>query len=112
LARLTNTCSSSPTRGPAEDLFARLDDTRVNLIAIRQPSLPADPPELDSLVLTHEVPDDPLNDQELNRARIPKPSFYLLRPEAIVGLAGTRLEAAALTRYLAERLELRIASTH
>ena len=58
-------------------------------------------------VLTHPVPDEPINDRELVRARIPKPSFYLLRPDGHVGLAGTRLEDSVLTRYLAERLGLR-----
>ncbi len=98
--------------GPTEDLFARLDDTRFNLIVIGQPSLPTDPSELTSLVLTHRVPDDPINDRELVRARVPNPSFYLLRPDGHVGLAGTRLEAAALTRYLTERLALRLTGTH
>src|SRR6185503_2386086 len=80
--------------GPTEDLFAKLDDTRFNLIVIGQPSLPADPPELDGLVLTHQVLDDQENDRELTRAHISKPSFYLLRPDGHIGLAGTHLEAA------------------
>ena len=98
--------------GPTEDLFARLDDTRFNLIVIGQPSLPASATELNGLILTHQVPDDPLNDRDLRRARIPKPSFYLLRPDGHVGLAGTHLDAASLERYLADRLELRTASAH
>ena len=97
--------------GPAESLFARFDDTRFNLIVIGQPSL-TDPSELSDLLLTHRIPDDPINDGELARARIPKPSYYLLRPDGHVGLAGTRPEPAALTRYLVDRLELRIASAH
>jgi hypothetical protein len=100
------------SNGPTEDLFARLDDTRFNLIVIGQPSLPADPFELNGLLLTHQVPDDPDNDRELTRAHIPKPSFYLLRPDCHVGLAGTRLDAALLNRYLTERLELAVAGSH
>jgi 2-polyprenyl-6-methoxyphenol hydroxylase-like FAD-dependent oxidoreductase len=96
-------------QGSVEDLFARLDDTRFNLIVIGQPSLPGPSPHSD-LVLTHQVPDDPVNDQELTRAHIPKPSFFLLRPDGHIGLAGTHLEATALTRYLAERIGLRTAS--
>jgi len=92
------------SNGPTEDLFAKLDDTRFNLIVIGQVFLPADPPELNGLVVTTQVPDDPVNDRELSRARIPKPSFYLLRPDGHVGLAGTRLEADSLNRYLAERV--------
>jgi hypothetical protein len=54
---------------------------------------------------------DPDNVRELERARIPRPSFYLLRPDGHVGLAGTRVEAAVLSRYLTERLELRTAKS-
>lgn len=94
---------------PAEDLFARLDDTRFNLIVIGQP-LPADLPEISGLIHVLLIPDDPINDRELVRAAIPKPSSYLLRPDGHIGLAGTHLHAAALIRYLAERLELRTVS--
>jgi len=52
------------------------------------------------------IPDDPANDRELARVRIPRPSFYLLRPDGHVGLSGDRLDAAAVTRYLSERLYL------
>ena len=93
--------------GEGEDLYARLDDTRFNLISIGQAPLPADRSELGGLVLVHRVADDPLNDQELARARIPKPSFYLLRPDGHVGLAGARLEADSLIRYMVERLGVR-----
>ena len=98
-------------QGSVEDLFARLDDTRFNLIVIGQPSLPDGPPRHGDLVLTHFVPHDPANDQELTRTHIPKPSFFLLRPDGHIGLAGARLEADALTRYLTERLGLRTANT-
>ena len=92
--------------GPTEDLFGKLDDTRFNLIVIGQPS-PADGlPALGDLLRIHAVPSDPANDRELARARIPQPSFYLLRPDGHVGLAGTHLDAAAATRYVSERLHL------
>jgi 2-polyprenyl-6-methoxyphenol hydroxylase-like FAD-dependent oxidoreductase len=87
--------------GPVEDLFAKLDDTRFNLLVIGQ--------SFDQstgngeLLCTHVIPDDPANQRELGRAHIFGPAFYLLRPDGHVGLAGTRLEAAAVTRYLAER---------
>ena len=54
----------------------------------------------------HEVPSDPANVRELARAHIPRPSFYLLRPDGHVGLAGTRWDAAAATRYVSERVHL------
>ena len=50
------------------------------------------------------IPGDPANDRELERARIPRPAFYLLRPDGHVGLAGGRLEAAAVARYVSERI--------
>jgi hypothetical protein len=53
------------------------------------------------------VPDDPINGPELARAGIPTPSFYLLRPDGHVGLAGARLDCDAIARYLSERLGLR-----
>ena len=87
--------------GPTEDLFSRLDDTRFNLIVVGQ-RLPA--ADQSGSVLVHVVPDDPDNGRELARARIPKPSFYLLRPDGHVGLVGTRLEAGALKRFMTERL--------
>jgi len=88
--------------GPTEDVFQRLDDTRFNLIVIGQ-SLPAEGTlDLGDPLRTHVVPDDPANDRELARAQIRGPSFYLLRPDGHVGLAGTRLGAGVVTRYLSE----------
>ena len=52
------------------------------------------------------IPADPVNDAELARAQIPRPSFYLLRPDGHVGLCGARLDAAAVKRYVSERLHL------
>jgi 2-polyprenyl-6-methoxyphenol hydroxylase-like FAD-dependent oxidoreductase len=92
--------------GLTEDLFGRLDDTRFNLIVIGQASPPGGVAELGDLLCIHEVPNDSANDRELTRAQIPQPSFYLLRPDSHVGLAGTRLDAAAATRYISERLHI------
>jgi 2-polyprenyl-6-methoxyphenol hydroxylase-like FAD-dependent oxidoreductase len=96
--------------GPTEDLFGKLDDARFNLIVIGQPPAPGGVPGLGDLLRIHAVPSDPSNDRELARAQIPRPSFYLLRPDGHVGLAGIHLEAAAATRYLSERLDLGIKS--
>ena len=92
--------------GPAEDLFGKLDDTRFNLIVIGQPAPPDGMPGLGDLLRIHSVPGDPDNDRELARAHIPRPSFYLLRPDGHVGLAGLHLEAAAAIRYVSDRLHL------
>ncbi len=89
--------------GPVEDLFRKLDDTRFSLLVIGQ-SAPEGLPFPDNLLRIHTVPTDPVNDGELARVDIPKPSFYLLRPDGHVGLAGINPDAAAIRRYVAGRL--------
>jgi hypothetical protein len=92
--------------GSVEDLFQKLDDTRFNLIVIGQPSPPQETLKLGDLLRIHAIPPDPSNDVELARTQIPKPSFYLVRPDGHVGLCGARWEAAAVERYISERLRL------
>jgi 2-polyprenyl-6-methoxyphenol hydroxylase-like FAD-dependent oxidoreductase len=92
--------------GPTEDLFDRLDDTRFHLLVFGQ-DLPAGcQAALGDLVRTHPIAGSPANARELARARIPAPSFYLLRPDGHIGLCGRRLDAATVTRYASERLQL------
>ena len=88
--------------GPFEDLFQKLDDTRYNLIVTGQPAPSGEALGLGDLLRVHAIPDDAHNAQELARVRIPAPAFYLLRPDGHVGLAGTRLEPDAVTRYLSD----------
>src|SRR6266513_2403637 len=90
------------TNGAVEDLFQKLDDTRYNLIIIGQPAPSGGALELGELLSTHVIRDDAHNALELARVRISGPAFYLLRPDGHVGLAGTRLEPDAVTRYLSE----------
>jgi 2-polyprenyl-6-methoxyphenol hydroxylase-like FAD-dependent oxidoreductase len=92
---------------PVEDLFEQLDDTRFNLIVIGQPAPAEGALNFGDLLRIHVIPTDPVNEAELARARIPWPSFYLLRPDGHVGLCGGRLEAAAVAGYVSERLGLR-----
>jgi 2-polyprenyl-6-methoxyphenol hydroxylase-like FAD-dependent oxidoreductase len=92
--------------GPVEDLFQKLDDARLNLIVTRQLLTPGETFGLGDLLRIHVIPVDPVNDAELARAQIPQPSFYLLRPDGHVGLCGGRLEADAVTRYVAEQLHI------
>jgi hypothetical protein len=92
--------------GSVEDLFEKLDDTRLNLLLFGQPAPSEAELGLGDLMQTHNVPADPDNDAELARVQIPQPSFYLLRPDGHVGLCGLRLEPAAVKRYLADRLHL------
>jgi 2-polyprenyl-6-methoxyphenol hydroxylase-like FAD-dependent oxidoreductase len=92
--------------GPVEDLFKKLDDLRFHLIVIGQP-LPADGvPRLGELLSMHAIPKTPDNDRELARVQIPQPSFYLLRPDGYIGLAGTRFEPKAAIRYISECLRI------
>ena len=73
--------------GSVEDLFQKLDDTRLNLIVIGS---------LRSLMA---------------RAQIPRPSFYLLRPDGYVGLCRLRVNTATVATYASERLGLRTETT-
>jgi 2-polyprenyl-6-methoxyphenol hydroxylase-like FAD-dependent oxidoreductase len=95
----------APT-GPAEDLYDKLDDTRFNLIAVGQPALADGIAALGDLLLTHVIPADPANDRELEQAHIPRPSFYLLRPDCYIGLCGTLLDPSAVARYLGDRVKV------
>jgi 2-polyprenyl-6-methoxyphenol hydroxylase-like FAD-dependent oxidoreductase len=88
--------------GPAEDLFQQLDDTRFNLLVMGQPAPAAGMPGLGDLLGVHAIPDEAANSAELGRVGITGPAFYLLRPDGYVGLAGTRFDADAVKRYLAE----------
>ncbi len=92
--------------GPTEDLFQKLDDTRFNLIPFGQRTPQEGTPALDDLLRIHTIPHDPANDRELARVQIPQPSFYLLRPDGHVGLAGTHLDTVTITRYISDRLHL------
>jgi hypothetical protein len=92
--------------GLVEDLFRKLDDTRLNLIVMGQPSPPEGALNLGDLLCIHPVPVDPFNGAELARAQIPQPSFYLVRPDGHIGLCGVHLDAAAATRYVSEHLHL------
>ena len=95
--------------GASPDIFANLDDTRFNLILIGQ-ALPADfPADLHERLRIHRVADTAANDAGLGRARIPKPSFYVLRPDGHVGLAGARIETADVSRYFHERVQQAVA---
>ena len=95
----------SAESGP-EDLYGKLDDTRFTLIVFGQPLPPGGVPGLGDLLRSYPVPNDPVNDQELARAEIPRIAFYLLRPDGYVGLSGVKLDTAAITRYLTERLRI------
>ena len=96
--------------GPVEDLFQRLDDTRFNLLVIGQPA-PAESSRLDDAMVVHGIASGDANTQELARAGITVPAFYLLRPDGHIGLAGARVEMRDVMRYLADSVALQLKST-
>jgi hypothetical protein len=94
--------------GAAEDLHARLDDTRFHLLLLGQPAPAGLPRTLDELLTVHVVPDDPHNARALASAGIATPSAWLLRPDGHVGLAAERIETDALLAYLAGDAAIRL----
>jgi 2-polyprenyl-6-methoxyphenol hydroxylase-like FAD-dependent oxidoreductase len=95
-------------QGSPEDLYRKLDDTRFTLIVVGQPA-PAPPgvAGLEDLLRILVIPSDPANERELARVQIPRTAFYLLRPDGYIALCGIQLDAAAVTRYLSQRIGLR-----
>jgi hypothetical protein len=87
------------TDGPREDLFARLNDTRFNLLVFGQPAPSPERLGFGEVLEVHAVPSDPENAQELARVSISGPAYYPLRPDGHIGLAGTRFDDAAPKRW-------------
>ena len=87
--------------GGIEDLFARLDDTRFNLVVVGQP-LPAIAAH--ETIRSHVVAAGTDNAAELARASIPSPSFWLLRPDGHVALCGTAVDVAAIASWFDEAM--------
>ena len=86
--------------GPLEDSFAKLEDTHFHLMVFGQ-SLPTEVTNpLADLLRVHAIPTDPGNNAELARVHIPRPSFYLLRPDGYVAFCGGQLDTAAMLRYV------------
>ena len=90
--------------GAVEDLFAKLDDTRFNLLVVGQPPPAAGTLPLGDLLRVIAIPADGANAGALAAARIAAPSYYLLRPDGHIGLCGTRFDVAALQSYVTERV--------
>jgi 2-polyprenyl-6-methoxyphenol hydroxylase-like FAD-dependent oxidoreductase len=91
--------------GPIEDLFQKLDDTRFNLLVFGQPNAVGGISNAyGDKVSIHVIPADPVNDNELARANVTVPSFYLLRPDGHVALCGAQSELAAVGSYLSRWL--------
>ena len=91
--------------GAVEDLFQKLSDIQFHLILIGQPA-PEGLSDYGDLLSTHSIPAASSNTQELTRAHIPQPSFYLIRPDGYIGLCGTRLEISELKAYFTRNISL------
>jgi 2-polyprenyl-6-methoxyphenol hydroxylase-like FAD-dependent oxidoreductase len=90
--------------GPVEDLFQKFSDLHFNLFLVGQPTIPEDAANFGGMLRTYVVPSDAANDQELQRTRVPRPSFYLVRPDGYIGLCGSRCDVDAIKKYMAENL--------
>jgi len=83
--------------GGTEDLFQALDDRHFTLLLFGEQSVPRDLwPGLAGMLDIISVP-PAVNAHEFATHEIPEPSFYLVRPDGYIALAGTRLDAAHLT---------------
>jgi 2-polyprenyl-6-methoxyphenol hydroxylase-like FAD-dependent oxidoreductase len=87
---------------PREDVFKKLDDVCFNLIAIGQPAPSAAAFGVGDLLRVHVVPADGDNASTFAAAKICAPSYYLLRPDGHVGLAGTRLDVDTVRQWLTD----------
>jgi len=92
--------------GPVKDLFQTLDDTRFNLLIFEHQAKTESLVGFEDLVRCHVIPADAANDAALRRARIPQPSFYLVRPDGYVGLCGGRFDPLAMEHYMRARIHL------
>ena len=71
-----------------------------------QPSAGGGLPEFGDLLRTWVIAKDEGNHRELERVEIPRPSFYLVRPDGYVGLCGLRFDAVRAKDYLSRELKL------
>jgi 2-polyprenyl-6-methoxyphenol hydroxylase-like FAD-dependent oxidoreductase len=87
---------------PIIDIFEELDDTRFNLVTIGQPAPAGERLGLGDLVRVHAIPADERNAQQLAAASIPSPSYYIVRPDGYIGLAGAEYDEQEVKRWFAD----------
>ncbi len=85
------------------------DDTRFNLLVIGQPVPSAASLPVGDMLKVHTIASGIENDRALSTASITGPSYYFLRPDGRIGLAGTLFQEADLRHWLA-RSHLRLDS--
>jgi hypothetical protein len=84
-----------------QDLFDRLDDTCFNLLVFGQDWTGENKPQIGDLLKVHPISNEGSNAAELARAGVPETSFYLLRPDGHIALAGRRLETSVINNWFA-----------
>jgi hypothetical protein len=88
--------------GLPEDLFQKMDDRRFTLLVFGQPGPRAGLAGFSDLVDVHTVPNTPGNALVLEAASIEGPSYYLIRPDGHIALAGSRFDEAEVRLWFAD----------
>jgi 2-polyprenyl-6-methoxyphenol hydroxylase-like FAD-dependent oxidoreductase len=91
-------------RGQQQDLFTVLDDTRFTVLVVGQPAPAVGDVGGGDLVRVHAIPASGDNAAALAAVGVPTPSFYVLRPDGHIGLAGGAYDQAAVRRWFADAL--------
>ena len=95
-------CLDIDGNGNVDDLFDALDDRGFNVLVFGQPAPDSTIVAGGERVSVLAIPESPANRSAQSSIGIDGPAFYVVRPDGHVGLAGTRYDEAAVTRYLAE----------
>jgi 2-polyprenyl-6-methoxyphenol hydroxylase-like FAD-dependent oxidoreductase len=98
------TLQRDPQAGPV-DLYQSFDGLRFQLLLFGQPSPSL--PGFERDVRSQMFDAGGENGRRLQAAGIPLPSFFLLRPDGYIGLAGLQAEPELLRRWLTRQVGLR-----
>ncbi len=85
-------------------MFSACDDLHFHLLLFGQAPPACHGGDVPACVRVHVIEEHAHNTRERERAKIASPSFYLLRPDGHVGLAGGLLEPGVVARYLSDRV--------